>query len=60
MRLHLIDGTFELYRAHFGTPPATAPDGRVVGATRGLLRSLVYLLRRPEFTHVAIAFDRVI
>ncbi len=60
MDLHLVDGTYELYRAHFGAPPATAPDGAEVGATRGLLRSLQALLREPGVTHVAIAFDTVI
>jgi 5'-3' exonuclease len=58
--LHLVDGTYELYRAHFGAPSATAPDGAEVGATRGLLRSLQALLREPGVTHVAIAFDTVI
>ena len=60
MRLHLIDGTYELFRSFFGAPPATAPDGREVGASRGLLRSMLALLREPEVTHVAIAFDHVI
>ncbi|HUG51945.1 MAG TPA: flap endonuclease, partial [Vicinamibacteria bacterium] len=40
MKVHLVDGTFELFRAYFGAPPATSPDGRAVGATRGLMRSL--------------------
>jgi 5'-3' exonuclease len=60
MRLHLVDGTFELFRAHFGAPGALAPDGREVGATRGLLRSLYALLREDGVTHVAVAFDHVI
>ncbi len=60
MRLHLIDGTYELFRSYYGAPPAKAPDGREVGAARGLLRSLLALLREPEVTHVAIAFDHVI
>jgi 5'-3' exonuclease len=60
MRLHLVDGTFELFRAHFGAPGAIAPDGREVGATRGLLRSLYALLREDGVTHVAVAFDHVI
>jgi 5'-3' exonuclease len=60
MRLHLIDGTYELFRSFFGAPSATSPDGREVGASRGLLRSMLALLREPEVTHVAIAFDQVI
>ena len=60
MDVHLIDGTYELYRAHFGAPGSTAPDGMEVGATRGLVRSLQALLREPGVTHVAVAFDTVI
>lgn len=61
MHVHLIDGTFELFRAFFGAPSATAPGGDLeVGATRGLLRSFAALLAEPGVTHVAAAFDTVI
>jgi 5'-3' exonuclease len=60
MRIHLVDGTYELFRAHFGAPPANAPDGRPVGATLGLVRSLMALLREDGVTHVGVAFDHVI
>ena len=60
MKVHLVDGTYELFRAHFGTPPTTAPHGRPVGATLGLVRSLLSLLRESGVTHVACAFDHVI
>lgn len=60
MKLHLIDGTYELFRSHFGAPPATSPAGQEVGATRGLLRSLLSLLRGEDVTHLAAAFDTVI
>lgn len=60
VKVHLVDGTYELFRSFFGAPSATAPDGREVGATRGLLRSLAALTRAPEVTHVAVAFDTVI
>jgi len=60
MNVHLVDGTYELFRAHFGAPGATTPDGREVGATRGLLRSLRALLREDGVTHVAVAFDHVV
>jgi 5'-3' exonuclease len=60
MKIHLVDGTYELFRAHFGAPPKKAPDGMQVGATLGLLRSLMLLLSDPEVTHVAVAFDHVI
>ena len=36
MRIHLVDGTYELFRSFFGAPPKKAPDGREVGATLGL------------------------
>jgi 5'-3' exonuclease len=60
MNVHLVDGTYELFRAWFGAPPAKGPDGREVGATRGLARSLAALLRDEAVTHVAVAFDHVI
>jgi 5'-3' exonuclease len=60
MKIHLIDGTYELFRNHFGAPPKKAPDGREVGATLGLLRSLLILLQNDGATHLAIAFDHVI
>jgi len=60
MKIHLLDGTYELFRNHFGAPPKKSPDGREVGATLGLLRSLLMLLSNPETTHVACAFDHVI
>ena len=60
MKIHLVDGTYELFRAHFGAPPKKAPDGREVGATLGLVRSLMLLLSGPDVTHIAVAFDHVI
>lgn len=60
LKVHLIDGTYELFRNYFGAPKRKSPDGREVGATVGLLRSLVALLARPGTTHVACAFDHVI
>jgi 5'-3' exonuclease len=60
MRIHLVDGTYELFRSYFGAPPKKAPDGREVGATLGLLGSLLALLSKPGVTHVACAFDHVI
>lgn len=60
MKVHLVDGTFELFRAHFGVPPARDAQGRPVGALRGILATMLSLLREPEVTHVACAFDHVI
>lgn len=60
MKIHLVDGTYELFRNHFGAPPKRAPDGRQVGATLGLVRSMLMLVTTPGVTHVACAFDHVI
>ena len=60
MKIHLVDGTYELFRAYFAMPPIQAPDGRPVGAVRGIVQTLLYLLRGPDVTHVACAFDHVI
>ncbi len=60
MQVHLIDGTYELFRAFFGAPSALSPEGIEVGATRALARSLLLLIRKEAATHVAVAFDTVI
>lgn len=60
MKIHLIDGTYELFRSFYGPPPKKAPDGREVGATIGLLRSLLALLSEPDVTYIACAFDHVV
>ncbi len=58
-RVHLIDGTYELFRAFFGAPGALV-GGHEVGAARGLLRSFAALLRSGTVSHGAVAFDHVI
>ena len=61
MQIHLIDGTYELFRAHYSPRPARlSTDGQDVKATHGLAQSLLALLRQPEVTHIAVAFDSVI
>ena len=60
MKVHLVDGTYELFRCYYGAPRASAPDGSEVGATRGLLATLLLLLREEDVTHVGVAFDHVI
>ena len=60
MNVHLVDATYELFRAYFGDPKRTSPSGREVGACSGLTRSLLSLLRDDGVTHVACAFDHVI
>lgn len=62
MRVHLVDGTFELFRAHFSPRPGKAVKGVDVKATAGLVANMLALLSDPEeaVTHVAIAFDNPI
>lgn len=60
MKIHLVDGTYELFRAFYGPPPKKAPDGREVGAAIGLIRSLLALISESGATHVGVAFDHVI
>ena len=57
VNVHLVDGTYELFRSFFGAPSAKAPDGREVGAVRGLLSSMGALLRDGFTSHVSVAFD---
>ena len=58
--LHLVDGTYELFRAFFALPAERGPDGRPVSAVRGLIGSTLSLLHTPGVTHVAAATDHVI
>ena len=60
MKLHLVDATFELFRAFYSRPLERAPDGRPVNAVHGLLDSMLSLLREPDVTHVGAATDHVI
>lgn len=60
MKIHLVDGTYELFRSFYGPPPRKAPDGREVGATIGLLRSLLSLIIDSQVTHLACAFDHIV
>ena len=57
MKLHLVDGTYELFRAYYAMPSLSSPDGTEVGAVRGLIQSMLLLLRQDEVTHIACAFD---
>lgn len=62
-RLHVIDGTFELFRAHYSKRPTRiAPDGTDVKGTLGVVGSLLALLddREEAVTHLAVAFDNPI
>ena len=60
MKIHLVDGTYELFRSFYGPPPKKSPGGREVGATIGLLRSMLALISDTGATHIACAFDHVV
>jgi 5'-3' exonuclease len=60
VKLHLVDATFELFRAFFSRPPEKGPDGRPVNAVHGLLDSMLSLLREPDVSHIGAATDHVI
>jgi 5'-3' exonuclease len=59
VEVHLIDGTYELFRHYYALPPARDADGREVAAVRGVLAS-VHGLIRGGATHVGVATDHVI
>lgn len=58
--LHVIDGTYELFRNYFGAPPRQTPEGWEIGAVAGLMSSTLSLLDSGDVTHVGAAFDSVI
>lgn len=60
MKVHLVNGTYELFRGYYAMPPITAPDGRPVAAVRVLVQTMLALLRQSDVTHVACAFDHVV
>ena len=61
MRLHLVDATYELFRAHYAPrPPVLGHEGVNLSGVSGLVDQLLYLLREEGATHVGCATDRVI
>ncbi len=61
MQLHLVDATYELFRAHFAPrPPVLGRDEVNLSGVSGLCDQLLYLLREEGATHVGCATDRVI
>ena len=60
MQIHLLDATYEIFRAHFGRPPHAGADGTPVAATLGLCDSVASLLREDGVTHLGAATDHVI
>jgi 5'-3' exonuclease len=59
MEVHLVDGTYELFRHFFGQPPRKAEDGSEIGAARGVVLTVASMLTNGA-THVGVATDHVI
>ncbi len=59
MDVHLLDGTYELFRHHFAVPSHITAKGREVAATRGVLGSVLGMLEGAA-THLGVATDHVI
>ena len=59
MELHLVDGTYELFRHYYALPSARDQDGREVAAVRGVLASVLGMIKAGA-THIAVATDHVI
>jgi 5'-3' exonuclease len=59
LKVHLVDGTYELFRHFFAVPPHRDPGGSEIGAARGVLGSMIALLEEGA-THVGVATDHVI
>lgn len=61
MQIHLVDATYELFRAHYAPrPPVLGTGGQQLSGVSGLVDQLCYLLRDEGATHVGCATDRVI
>ena len=59
MDIHLIDGTYELFRHYYALPSSRDKDGREVAAVRGVLASVLGMIKEGA-THIAVATDHVI
>jgi len=59
IRIHVVDGTYELFRHFFGAPPATDKQGREIGAVRGVVGSILGMLEDGA-THLGVATDHVV
>jgi 5'-3' exonuclease len=59
LQIHLIDGTYELFRHFYAQPSARDADGREVGAVRGVLRTVLAMISGGA-THIGVATDHVI
>jgi 5'-3' exonuclease len=59
MDVHLIDGTYELFRHFFAVPPQADVNGQEIGAVRGVLTSVLSMIERGA-THLGVATDHVV
>src|SRR6516225_9419587 len=59
MDVHLVDGTYELFRHYYAVPPATDGKGLETGAVRGVLFSVLSMLEKGA-THLGVATDHVV
>jgi 5'-3' exonuclease len=59
MDVHLVDGTYELFRHFFAVPAAADTNGQEIGAVRGVLTSVLSMIERGA-THIGVATDHVV
>src|ERR1700758_4581896 len=59
LEIYLVDGTYELFRHYYALPSARDENGREVAAVRGVLSSVLGMVRGGA-THIAVATDHVI
>ena len=59
MEVHLIDGTYELFRHYYAVPSIRDSAGQEVGAVRGVLTSILGMIKKGA-THLGVATDHVI
>jgi 5'-3' exonuclease len=60
MHVHLIDGTYELFRHFYALPSARDANGQEVAAVRGVVHSILGMIRSGDATHLGVATDHVI
>jgi 5'-3' exonuclease len=59
LNIHLIDGTYELFRHYYALPSVRDRDGQEVAAVRGVLASILGMMKEGA-THIGVATDHVI
>ena len=58
MELYIVDGTYELFRSHFGYPSRISPGGTEVGALKGYITHLNYL--KKQYKYLCVSFDSTV